>query len=235
MENPVATGGLMVMALTATAIVSNALFLQNGAPLNHGARPTAPRAAPAVPLPRPRAQSLLAPTPSVAPRSTHTAALAPPLPVPAPEPASLRPDPVTADMQRELARLGLYGGSVDGLPGPLTRAAITDYQTAAGLKPTGVATPELVAWARRPPPAAPTRTAVVQPAPAVVPADEAYRRVQIALNQIGYGPIAVDGRPGSATADAVRRFQLDNGLALTGVPDEAVIRRLVAIGALSAG
>jgi peptidoglycan hydrolase-like protein with peptidoglycan-binding domain len=76
--------------------------------------------------------------------------------------------------------------------------------------------------------------------PAVVPtaADiagaDTYRRVQTALNQIGYGPIAVDGKGSKETADAIRRFELDNGLPLSGVADDAVVRRLVAIGALAA-
>ena len=71
-----------------------------------------------------------------------------------------------------------------------------------------------------------------------MPADpfpaETYRRVQLALNQTGYGPIPVDGRQGKETADAIRRFELDYGLPISGQPGEAVMKRLASIGALAA-
>jgi peptidoglycan hydrolase-like protein with peptidoglycan-binding domain len=78
----------------------------------------------------------------------------------------------------------------------------------------------------------------MNPAPitAVIDADAAattYRRVQLALNQIGYGVIPVDGKPGKDTADAIRRFELDYGLPVTGQPNDAVVKRLVAVGALA--
>lgn len=37
-------------------------------------------------------------------------------------------DPLTRDVQRELLRLGYYGGAIDGLYGPATRQAIERYQ-----------------------------------------------------------------------------------------------------------
>jgi peptidoglycan hydrolase-like protein with peptidoglycan-binding domain len=63
---------------------------------------------------------------------------------------------------------------------------------------------------------------------------DTYRKVQLALNQIGYGAIPVDGRAGRETADAIRRFELDYGLPVTGEPGDAVLKRLIAIGALAA-
>jgi peptidoglycan hydrolase-like protein with peptidoglycan-binding domain len=65
------------------------------------------------------------------------------------------------------------------------------------------------------------------------PSADAYRKVQTALNQIGYGPIPVDGKAGKDTADAIRRFELDNALPMSGVPDDGVVKRLTAIGALA--
>lgn len=56
--------------------------------------------------------------------------------------------------------------------------------------------------------------------------------VQQALARAGYGPLSPDGLLGPRTGDAVRRFQLDEGLAVTGHVDEALIRRLAAVGAL---
>ncbi len=261
-ENPAMSGGLMVMAITAMAIMSNALFLQAGRhpePL-FATRPAVTAHAPAmrpapaarsaidVPLPRTREQiPAAAPTPPAK-------AVATPQATPAPvDPTKVL---VTA-VQRELARLGIYTDAIDGLSGPRTRAAISTWQTAAGITVTGAATPELLAALRKPvtaaPPAAPPVPAVVkeaasadQVAAAVARAQELereqaaitlgkqLRKVQEALNMIGYGPLTVDGQASQATGDAIRRFQLDNGLPLTGKLDNKVIARLVDIGAMKA-
>ena len=46
-------------------------------------------------------------------------------------------DQIVADVQTVLQEQGLYKGEVDGLVGPQTREALTAYQTALGLEPTG--------------------------------------------------------------------------------------------------
>ncbi len=48
------------------------------------------------------------------------------------------PDRVIADVQSELQEMGYYTGEVDGLLGPLTRQALTDYQADQGLMATAV-------------------------------------------------------------------------------------------------
>jgi hypothetical protein len=48
------------------------------------------------------------------------------------------PDRVIADVQSELQEMGYYQGDVDGLLGPLTRQALTDYQADQGLQVTAV-------------------------------------------------------------------------------------------------
>lgn len=48
------------------------------------------------------------------------------------------PDQVIADVQTELQQMGYYQGEVDGLLGPLTRQALTAYQTDQGLTVTAV-------------------------------------------------------------------------------------------------
>jgi hypothetical protein len=48
------------------------------------------------------------------------------------------PDRVIADVQTELQQMGYYRGEVDGLLGPLTREALTAYQTDQGLMATAV-------------------------------------------------------------------------------------------------
>ena len=251
-DNPAMSGGLMVMAITAMAIVSNALFLQAGRhpePLFATRPPTAApapaRPAAAVPLPHTREQATATVT---APPPTNTAA-APPAAV---DDAKL----LTTAVQRELARLGIYTGTIDGLYGPRTKAAIATWQTAAGITVTGEPTPELLAALRKPvtaPPVAAQVPAVVknaastdEVAAAVVRAEQLererdalaqgkqLRQVQEALNQIGYGPLAVDGKPSQATSDAIRGFQLENGLPLTGELNDKVIARLIGIGAMKA-
>jgi peptidoglycan hydrolase-like protein with peptidoglycan-binding domain len=57
--------------------------------------------------------------------------------------------------------------------------------------------------------------------------------VQTALNQSGYGPVMANGSVDAATTAAIRRFQLDNGLSVTGTLDAGLIARMTAIGALT--
>jgi peptidoglycan hydrolase-like protein with peptidoglycan-binding domain len=242
LENPAMSGGLLVMALTAAAIVSNAMFLQN---IRHPdpifstrseLRPLAAKAPSVVPIPRSRAEHL--PTP--------------PVPRDAPKPEAA-PDPtadatLVAGLQKALAAKGLYRGTVDGKFGDQTRSAIAAFEKAQGLKVTGQPSAALLSQAAAPAlrPPKPIPVAAAKPAPvaekAAAPAiDQAaareqlrYKRVQAALNSIGYGPVRVDGHAGEETADAIRRFQLDNGLQLDGSPNDRVIARLIKIGAMPA-
>ena len=48
------------------------------------------------------------------------------------------PDKVIADVQALLQQMGYYTGEVDGLLGPMTREALTAYQTDQGLTATAV-------------------------------------------------------------------------------------------------
>jgi peptidoglycan hydrolase-like protein with peptidoglycan-binding domain len=260
-ENPATSGGLMVMALTATAIMSNAMFLQNGRlgdPLFMPQRaPIVSNAVPApMPLPRVRADqqvTIVPPLPRLAPRAE-------PVPAPVPVVALAEQTTLVTNVQRELARLGLYAGAIDGLAGSRTAAAITAYEAAAGRATTGIATPALLAAMKAPlpartPPAAATAPAVADPTAAeldqrerdraakITEAQRAeaaaqmqanYRIVQGALNRIGYGPVPVDGAAGAETTDAIRRFELDNGLPVTGEASDRLIGRLISIGAVKA-
>jgi peptidoglycan hydrolase-like protein with peptidoglycan-binding domain len=64
---------------------------------------------------------------------------------------------------------------------------------------------------------------------------ETCKVIQTALNRIGYGPLPVDGNAGSETLDAIRRFELDNGMPVTGQVGDALVARLYAIGAIKPG
>lgn len=308
-ENPAMSGGLLVMALTATAIISNAMFLQN---TRHPqpffmTRPAPALLAPevdpsAVPLPRPRADRT---------GGLSSPAVEPPLPrVPPAQRVDGAPPPVdravVTDLQRALAERGLYKGAIDGIPGSRTRAAISAYQQAEGLAVTGEASTDVLDHIRtasiaKPAPVEPPAARVaaspppeVQPAPqaAMIPAEntapdadpiaslvespakpvpsqvpaaaaappsaiapaeaslpasdpapaldpaaaerDRYVAVQHALNSIGYGPVTENGVIDRDTADAIRRFELDNGMPITGRPEERVVNRLISIGAMEA-
>jgi peptidoglycan hydrolase-like protein with peptidoglycan-binding domain len=179
-----------------------------------------------------------------------------------PEPPEPSPEQqLVAGIQRELARLGLYSGAIDGVTGPRTASAIRAYETAAGIAPSGVATDQLLTMLKHPAPprqappvvaasAAPDNLAQEldrreqerarliaedQQRQAAAKAGETYRAVQAALNRIGYGPVPVDGSADAKTLDAIRRFELDNGMPVTGQANDALIARLVAIGAIRPG
>lgn len=270
-ENPATSGGLLVMALTASAIVSNAMFLQAGRgpdpffgtaasrPAHGSAVVTGdpPRSFDEAPLPR---LSPLARAPARAP-----APVAAPVSAADPAPAAAAPvvddkHALITDIQRELVKLGLYTGAIDGMPGPRTSKAISAYEVAAGLRSTGQPSRMLLDALRQPiaPPRSQgaARALVADPvaaqlnarerdrAAAIADARQAQdqirfhenlRLVQNALNRTGYGPVAVTGDPNAETADAIRRFELDNGLPVTGEVSDKLLGRLVAIGAVREG
>lgn len=265
-ENPAMSGGLMVVALTATAIVSNAMFLQSGHhpdPLfmtRPAAVHQAPRAPVAIPVLRPRPEPAQPPAPALVPLPHPSPARAQPVAA-APQPPAVDPMvQLTADIQRELARLGLYSGGIDGVTGPRTASAIAAYESAAGRPATGKATTELLEAMKAPLPPRDVPATVATDAQAAATAAEIdqreearaasiaaeqqaradarmhqnYRIVQGALNRIGYGPITVDGQPSQETADAIRRFELDNGLPIGGEATDALIGHMIAIGAIKA-
>ena len=78
---------------------------------------------------------------------TETSTTTPVEPAPATPPAKPRPpaDPEVLAAQKALARLGYYRGPIDGISGPKTRRAVSDYQSDLGLTPDGSVTRDLVA------------------------------------------------------------------------------------------
>jgi peptidoglycan hydrolase-like protein with peptidoglycan-binding domain len=232
-DNPAMTGGLFVMALTASAIVSNAMFLQN-------VRHPEPLFATRPPLVVERSVPPSPPLPQR--RDDQTGSIPPPLPRPAPIPATTittsPEESLLREIQTMLAHKGLYLGAIDGEYGPLSRSAIAAYQKVEGLAVTGEPSAMLLEHLRIP---QTTAAAPAEPYADALPKVEStvaeskrlrYERVQAALNRIGYGPVAVDGTTNEETANAIRRFELDNGLPISGTASEAVIDRLIAIGAL---
>ena len=246
-NDPLTAGGLVIIALTAGTIVSNALLLQEGrhpAPLFYTRSGAEPAAAGTGSI-------RLVPTDAVrpAPRPSATAE-------PAPETALPERSDLVADIQKALAERGLYDGPIDGLAGAMTHSAIRAFEEKRGLSPTGEATPRILAALQlsgitakkvqvttiKAPPvprAAPVpeagRTPIATPTPPAPIGDVRIAKAQKALNNLGYGPIDVDGLMGSATAGAIRRFELDRGLPITGRIGDRLFLELIAIGAIPAG
>jgi hypothetical protein len=225
LANPVRSGAILVVGLTAIAIVANAVFFQEGrhpSPL-FTTRPEAIPAKPAavtnsVPLPKNRddvVEPEIVRSERVIPRSDDPIGVA------------VGAEIVTA-VQEALAARGMYDGKIDGKLGAKTRASIAAYETKYGLLETGMPSESLVAHLQR------TAALRVQPAQLAQSRDRQLMNVQSALNSIGYGPIQVSGRMDSETADSIRRFELDNGMAIRGEASATFIRKLVAIGAMNA-
>lgn len=109
-------------------------------------------------------------------------------------------------LQRALKNRGYYSGSIDGVYGSSTVAAVTAFQQRNGLRVDGAAGPS-------------TQTKLY--GGDVIDADEyatlrpgdsstAVRTLQYTLYELGYYDGRVDGVYGDTTADAVRAFQIRN-------------------------
>lgn len=125
-------------------------------------------------------------------------------------------------IQEELAKLGYAPGPSDGILGPRTTGAIRAYQRDAGLPVTGRASSELLdhmkfvtpkVTRQGPPPGPPLAIGLVID-------------VQEALARRGYFTSEIDGLDGPRTRAAVRRFQNDVGLPITGEIDEQLLQEL---------
>jgi peptidoglycan hydrolase-like protein with peptidoglycan-binding domain len=148
------------------------------------------------------------------------------------------------EVQDALKQLGYYSGPLDGLPGPQTQGAIAAYETQNGREASGIATPELLASLRSsgrvdlaPVPtevASTPASGAAQPQPAAEP-DGTIAAVQEALARSAYGPLTVDGVAGPATRDAIKKFQHDHNLPITGDVTDALIVELRADGAMGGG
>ncbi len=120
-----------------------------------------------------------------------------------------------ASVQGELAYLGFYKGPVDGQVGPQTLAAIKMYQQQNDLKQTGQVSSRLLDHLKftRKISDASNNTGSVSPPVASGPD---ILKVQETLSLFGYMPGSPDGVLGRSTADAIRQFEMDRSLPVTG-------------------
>jgi peptidoglycan hydrolase-like protein with peptidoglycan-binding domain len=234
-----ATGCIVGVAATA-AILVNGLYLQSGphpAPIFEGGPvPAAAIATKDVPvggLPRPR-------TPGPA----------------KPEPVSLKAEPakteppamprsaveIVADIQRELARRGFYEGSIDGVYGSKTDAAIRDFEQAAGLKSSSEPNVTLLRTITRSNvKAAKAATVGTSAGRAVLPpartdpnaeTQASSKRVialQRALAEFGYGQLKATGIIDRETKAAIEKFERERKLPITGQVSDRIARELAAL------
>ncbi|WP_129794049.1 His-Xaa-Ser repeat protein HxsA [Sphingosinicella sp. CPCC 101087] len=99
--------------------------------------PSAPRTTPRAPRPS-------TPAPSRNQRSTPPSSVLPSSPAIAPSREATSVQSIVRQVQLALQALGYYTGTIDGISGPQTRAAIVRYQTDYSLKVTGTITPEVL-------------------------------------------------------------------------------------------
>jgi len=136
-------------------------------------------------------------------------------------PAPATAGPKVAAVQVALKRLDLYTGTVDGVRGPLTRAAIVRFQRRRGLSVDGVVGPRTRrAFGKRGRPAFASRT--------MQKGDRGWdvAAMQYLLARRGYPPGAIDAVFGPATDTAVRNFQSALGLGVDGLAGPATIAGL---------
>ena len=133
--------------------------------------------------------------------------------------AAGRPD--VAALQVALRGVGIYAGTIDGVSGPATRAAVSRFQARNGLVADGVAgSATRAALGRRGRPSLGTR--------AMGPGASGWdvAALQFSLAWHGFPSGSIDGGYGSHLQAAVRRFQAWAGLPADGVAGAATVRAL---------
>ena len=129
--------------------------------------------------------------------------------------------PKVAAVQVALKRLGLYNATVDGVRGPLTKAAIVTFQRRRGLAVDGVVGPQTrAAFGKRGRPAFGSRT--------MKRGDRGWdvAAMQYILARRGYPPGAIDAVFGPMTDTALRNFQRAFGLGADGLAGPQTIAAL---------
>ena len=116
------------------------------------------------------------------------------------------------EIEQQLQQHGYSVGVVDGVIDVSTREAVRAYQADAGLAITGAVDDPLLAH---------LQTSNVAPMPR-----SALVEVQWILNRLGYLDGASDGVMGPKSTAAIRRYQGDRGLAITGVPTMDLLSKL---------
>jgi peptidoglycan hydrolase-like protein with peptidoglycan-binding domain len=160
-------------------------------------------------------------------------------------------DRAVASIQELLSKLGYYDGGVDGLSGPMTKAAIDQYKSKAGLRGIELTSAELITSmrnnldvtaaipARRPDDAGQVARDMVAAMtggdtgrpllPGQIPSAEVVK-VQAALKAFGNTDVVVDGISGGQTEAAIREFQSLFRLPVNGEIDGLLLDKMRDVG-----
>ncbi|MPZ56938.1 MAG: peptidoglycan-binding protein [Rhizobiales bacterium] len=143
---------------------------------------------------------------------------------------------LVADIQRGLAKRGLYDGAVDGIYGPRTDAAVRDFAQAAHLKVGSEPNEALLNSILhsdikeiQPAPAASMSRLRSDPIADLIGPSSRILSVQRALTDFGYGQIKPTGIPGPETVSAIEKFERARRLPVTGQVSERLMRELAAV------
>jgi peptidoglycan hydrolase-like protein with peptidoglycan-binding domain len=135
--------------------------------------------------------------------------------------AGARPSANTAALQVALKALHHYGGAIDGIRGPQTKAATMRFQRRHRLQADGVAGPRTrAALGKRGRPALGSRIMSYGARGWDVAA------LQFMLRRRGYSPGSVDGGFGAGTLGAVKRFQAAAAIVVDGRAGAGTLRAL---------
>jgi peptidoglycan hydrolase-like protein with peptidoglycan-binding domain len=137
---------------------------------------------------------------------------------------------IIADLQRELSRRSYYDGSVDGVYGAKTDAAIRDFEQSVGLKPSSEPSEALLQALLRAPAKTLTRGVPLRndPIANLLTPSPRLLAVQRALSDFGYGQVKPSGMFDAATKAAIERFERERRLPITGDISDRFVRELAA-------
>lgn len=125
-----------------------------------------------------------------------------------------------ADAQEALKKLGYKPGRADGILGKKTKRALRKYQKDNQLPVTGKPDEQTrIALTRAEKETTKTATKTIKKG-AEKKKDIQLFNVQVALKKLGYNPGPSDGILGKKTENALRKYQEENNLPITGKPDK---------------
>ncbi len=144
-------------------------------------------------------------------------------------------------LQQQLQALNLYNGSIDGDFGPMTEAALVQFQRSYGLVQTGVfgqLERQVIATAqpeqRQPGIGGPADSVIKRNQLTLGDAGEDVKLLQARLRELRHFDSAPTGYFGDVTKYAVKSFQTASSIAPSGVADTTTLRALGLSGLLQA-